>query len=125
MFGRKEINVNIVTGDINNSEITFVRITDPDGWERQFESKSLFTTIFTEFLGLPSLQELEWQSKVRSAIRKGRIKEYRKVFDLWRDASMGGMRGRGEPLSKGSFIRLSDIQLTEFVNRNPGYCYTG
>ena len=76
-MARRNVNVNInVAGNVVNSEITGVSFSDSEGWSKSFAGDGLFTKVFTEFLGLPSLQELETRLDVWFAKRRGAFDEY-------------------------------------------------
>ncbi len=137
MVTKSKINVSInISGDVENSQIVGVQLTNPDGASRVI-SGSLFRKFFIEYLGLPSFLELRSRIDINKASRAGRVHQYDGVGGLWfdlvgrlrdtvplHDALIYGESHAPRPtLAPGSVIQLHNVQLTRFVNRNPGYQY--
>ncbi len=83
-FKSPGINVSIdIQGNVQNSEIVGVKIEGTDGKSRHITSQ-LFRYIFVEYLGLPSLSEIQTRLVINKAIRKGQYLEGVGVDFLWR-----------------------------------------
>jgi hypothetical protein len=125
------INVEInIAGSVENSQITGVSIYLPEGERREIRG-SLFRKFFIEYLGLPSLLELQSRLEVWHAGRDGRLFEYGSIAALWSELvshlhNLGVAMLECQPrqgLAPGMAVRIHNLQLCPFVNRNPGYQY--
>jgi hypothetical protein len=90
----------------------------------------LLHDVFVEYLGLPSLFEIQAKVQRAHARRRGRYSEHERVRSLWQGLS-GPMdqapdydpeypRLPAEVYTYGSVVTLHNVQLCSFVNRAPG-----
>ncbi len=121
MNDNPNINVSIqIDGDVSNAEIVGVRIEQANSKPKTLAG-NLFKYIFTEYLGLPALCEIQSRLTVRQLMREGRSIECQSVHKLWQ-LVLG--RARDDSVAVPSrdpvAVRLQNVQLTSFVNRSPG-----
>jgi hypothetical protein len=84
--------------------------------------------VFAEYLGLPSLFEMQAKVRLADARRRGRYSEHKRVESLWRGIHPpkypGGRPYRRLPAefyTLGSVVKLHNVQLCTFVNRAPRF----
>jgi len=127
--------------DLLRGNVARVEITTEGARHNLFGA--LLGRILVDYLGLPSLLEIHSRMTVRECLLTNRFKRIGGVGALW-NAVLGGdvrcshdgwwmraqyQRPRHEdatepsPVGEGFAVNLNSIQLTPFVNRNPGRYY--
>ncbi|WNZ06173.1 hypothetical protein [Streptomyces sp. 11x1] len=84
------------------------------------DRRNLFVSTLAEYLSLPSLQELEFDFSVWNAKRREAPRVFDRVYELW-EALGSPSYLREEELKPGTLVAIQDVQLIEYVSRNPGY----
>jgi hypothetical protein len=120
-----KVTVNIkVTGDVINSQITGVHVEYTNHKSKTYKSSSLLAKVLVEYLGLPSLQELSHTFDVWRSRRKGTDKTCKRVNELWFGLGYPGYL-YDPVLTDLTAVTLNNVQIIEFINRNPGYPFRG